>query len=77
MADFILKTIIFWRCKGKCHVNGIEAFWSYAKRRLSKFNGLTDKKFILHLKECEWRFNNRQNDLFPLLLNLYKTYFSC
>ncbi len=63
--------------RGKCHVNGIEAFWSYAKRRLSKFNGLTDKKFILHLKECEWRFNNRHNDLFPLLLNLYKIYLSC
>ena len=37
--------------RGKSHVNGIECFWSYAKRRLSKFNGLTDAKFILHLKE--------------------------
>ena len=58
--------------RGKSHVNGIESFWSYAKRRLSKFNGLTDDKFILHLKECEWRFNNRQNDLNLILYNLWK-----
>ena len=49
--------------RGKSHVNGIECFWSYAKRRLSKFNGLTDSKFILHLKESECRFNHR-NDKF-------------
>ena len=29
--------------RGKSHVNGIECFWSYAKRRFSKFNGLTCK----------------------------------
>jgi len=23
---------------GNCHINGIESFWSYAKRRLAKFN---------------------------------------
>jgi transposase-like protein len=45
--------------RGKNHVNGIESFWSFAKNRLSKFNGFTDDKFILHLKECEYRFNNR------------------
>ena len=35
--------------RGKSHVNGIECFWSYAKRRFSKFNGLTDD--ILHLSK--------------------------
>ena len=49
--------------RGKSHVNGIECFWSYAKRRLSKFNGLTDAKFILHLKESECR-SNHKNDNF-------------
>lgn len=38
------------------HINGIENFWSFAKRRLSKFNGVK-KNFELHLKECEWRYN--------------------
>ena len=42
--------------RGKSHVNGIESFWSFAKRRMAKFNGLTDEKFYLHLKECEFRF---------------------
>lgn len=36
--------------RGKCHVNGIESFRSFAKRRMAKFNGLTDKNFLLHLK---------------------------
>lgn len=48
--------------RGKCHVNGIESFWSFAKRRLAKFNGLTDDKFFLHLKECEFRFNYRRSE---------------
>jgi transposase-like protein len=43
--------------RGKKHINGIESFRSYAKRRLSKFNGVKKEKFPLHLKECEFRFN--------------------
>lgn len=39
----------FARCKNR--VNGIESFWSFTKRRLAKFTGLKDEKFILHLKE--------------------------
>ncbi len=46
--------------RGKNHVNGIESFWSFAKRRLAKFNGLKDKNFFLHLKESEFKFNHRQ-----------------
>jgi len=44
------------------HINGIESFWSFTKRRLAKFNGVK-KYFSLHLKECEWRWNK---DLFNL-----------
>ena len=40
---------------GPVHINGIEAFWSFTKRRLAKFNG-THVNFDLHLKECEWRW---------------------
>lgn len=58
--------------RGKNHVNGIESFWSFAKRRLAKFNGLTDDKFILHLKECEFRFNHRHQDLFLSLWTQWK-----
>jgi len=30
--------------RGKNHVNGIESFWSYTKRRLLKFNGIKKRK---------------------------------
>ena len=58
--------------RGKCHVNGIEAFWSFCKRRLAKFNGLSDEKFLLHLKECEFRWNYRDENLYKVLLKLLK-----
>ena len=44
------------------HINGIEAFWSFTKRRLSKFNGVK-KNFELHLKECEWRYGKSTDQL--------------
>ena len=53
--------------RGKSHVNGIEAFWSYAKRRLAKFNGCDSKTFILHLKETELRYNHRKENLFQFI----------
>jgi transposase-like protein len=56
--------------KGRTHINGIESFWSFAKRRLQKFNGIEKKKFNLHLKECEFRFNNRNENIYNLVLNL-------
>ena len=55
--------------RGKNHINGIESFWSWAKRRLNKFNGVHKKYLYLHLKECEWRFNHRQDDIYRLLLS--------
>jgi len=54
------------------HINGIESFWSYAKRRLMKFHGISRKTFYLHLKECEFRFNNRKKDLYKLLLTIFR-----
>ena len=58
--------------RGKSHVNGIENFWSFAKRRLAKFNGCASAAFVLHLKECEWRYTHRNEDLLPLLKKLYR-----
>jgi transposase-like protein len=46
--------------RGKNHVNGIENFWGFAKGRLNKFNGFSSNKLILHLKECELRYNCRK-----------------
>lgn len=54
--------------RGRNHINGIESFWSWAKRRLLKFNGLKRSHFALHLKECEWRFNHRHEDVYTILM---------
>lgn len=56
----------------KSHINGIENFWGIAKMRLAKFRGLSKTTFYLHLKECEFRFNHRGQDLYKLLLNIVK-----
>ncbi len=58
--------------RGKSHINGIESFWSYAKIRLVKFRGLDKKGFNLHLKECEFRFNHRGEDLYKILLQIFR-----
>lgn len=54
------------------NINGIESFWSFAKRRLLKFNGVKKETFHLHLKECEFRFNHRNDNLYKLLLTLLR-----
>jgi transposase-like protein len=56
------------------HVNGIESFWSFSKRRLQKFNGISVETFNLHLKECEYRFNQRKKNLYRELLKLLENY---
>ncbi len=44
--------------RGRAHINGIENFWSQAKRHLRRFNGIPRQHFPLFLAECEWRFND-------------------
>ena len=48
------------------HINGIESFWSFTKRRLAKFNGVK-RNFPLHLEECEWRWGKDADTLFSEL----------
>ena len=52
---------------GKVYINGIEGFWSYAKERLIKHHGVSKEKFPLYLKEMEFRYNHRHEEIFPLL----------
>jgi transposase len=49
------------------HINGIENFWSQAKRHMRKFNGVPKAQFGLYLKECEWRFTCDQKFSMPLM----------
>ena len=58
--------------KGRNHINGIEGFWGHAKTRLVRFRGMTPSTFNLHLKECEFRFNHRGQDLGRLILQILR-----
>ncbi|QQS40035.1 MAG: IS1595 family transposase [Acidobacteriota bacterium] len=59
---------------GSSHINGIEGFWGLAKVRLAKFRGMRPETFYLHLKECEFRFNYRKQNLYPILLKIVKDF---
>lgn len=54
------------------HINGIESFWSFAKHRLARFHGIPKHTFYLHLKETEFRFNNRHGNLYRVLLKMFR-----
>ncbi len=56
--------------RGSFHINGIEFFWGYAKTRLSKFRDMNQNMFNLHFKECEFRFNSREQNLYKILLQI-------
>ena len=58
--------------QGASHINGIESFWSFAKARLQQFKGVPKHTFLLHLKESEFRFNHRYEDLYKRLLKLLR-----
>ena len=54
--------------KGRVYINGIEGFWGYAKERLMKHHGMSPKKFPLYLREMEFRYNHRNEDIYPVVV---------
>ena len=52
-------------------INGIEDFWSYAKHILRNYRGVSRRNFPMYLKEIEYRFNHRKEDLFKNFLRIY------
>lgn len=44
------------------HTQGIESFWSHAKKKLKRMNGTKRELFDSYLKEFEWRW---RRDTFP------------
>ena len=52
---------------GKVYINGMEGFWSWAKERFIKHHGVSKEYFPLYLKELEFRYNNRNSDIFDLI----------
>ena len=58
------------------HINGLEGFWGYLKRRLVAKGGIRRERLGLYLGEYVWRYNNRKlsvdnkvNKLMKLLKN--------
>lgn len=68
------KTLVDRRTKN--HINGIEGFWSFAKHILYNYRGVSKYHFPMYLKEIEFRFNHRKENMFKLFLNTYFGYVS-
>ena len=62
--------------KTKNHINGIEGFWSFAKHILYNYRGVSKFHFPVYLKEVEYRYNHRNENLFKLFLTTYFGYVS-
>ena len=45
-----------------------DRFWRFAKERLLRFRGVKDIYFYQYLKEIEFRYNNREKDLFSEII---------
>jgi transposase len=56
--------------RSKSHIDEIDIFWGMLKSRLIKFRGLNSGTLYLHVKETEFRYNYRGNDLFEMLMEI-------
>jgi len=45
------------------HINGLEGFWGYLKRKLAAKGGVRREKLPIYLGEYIWRFNHRKLSL--------------
>ncbi len=43
------------------HINGLEGFWGYLKRKLASKGGIRREKLPLYLAEYVWRYNHRSD----------------
>ncbi len=57
--------------KGRKHINGLEGFWSFAKERLLKYHGVSKSYFHLYLKEMEFRYNYRKENIYHKLVKIH------
>ncbi|MGH3515140.1 MAG: IS1595 family transposase [Pseudonocardiaceae bacterium] len=52
---------------GRVHINGIEGFWSFAKRLYRQVHGVDRDHFPLYLAEYAFRYNHRDEHLPSIL----------
>ena len=58
------------------HINGLEGFWGYLKRKLAAKGGIRRKKLPIFLGEYVWRYNHRNLSLKEQENKLFKLYFT-
>lgn len=56
--------------KGRHDADEIDFFWKLLKLRIVKMRGLQVSSLYLHVKETEFRYNNRNRELYEILLPL-------
>ncbi len=56
--------------KGREVPADIEGFWAFTRQWLKHYRGVPRMYFPLYLKEIEWRFNHRSENLVKLIRNL-------
>jgi len=49
--------------KKRNHINGIGSFWTFAETKLRWYYGVRRSHFFLYLKEMEFRFNHRHENI--------------
>jgi transposase-like protein len=62
------------------HINGLEGFWGYLKRKLAAKGGIRREKLQIYLGEYVWRYNHRnqsfkeqENRLFTLINQFFRS----
>ncbi|NGP87698.1 IS1595 family transposase [Aliifodinibius halophilus] len=53
-------------------ISCIDGFRGFLKSRLEKFKGIHQETYILHLKESEFRFNNPKEELYRMMLKIFR-----
>jgi len=70
--------------KEESHINGLEGFWGYLKRRLAAKGGIRKERLPLYLAEYVWRYDHRSmsvhektDNILSLLRNMVLSKKSC
>ena len=49
-----------------------DGFWGFIRGRMQNFRGLRKSTRLLHIRECEFRYNYRREEIFEILLEAFR-----
>jgi transposase len=76
IADFKNWKLFNMQSNSDVAEDDIFCFWNDTKNRMVKFRGLHKNMLYLHVKECEFRYNYRNDDINTVLLGVMQKHFS-